>query len=92
MKVNIDNIKRFKSKSSSIGDELSKVLFDGLYTSNFIFNYTNILGKNKIYDFKMSSDLEGTLLLFPSSLQHGVYPFYKCNDERISVSGNICLK
>jgi hypothetical protein len=70
----------------------NKVLFDGLYTSNFIFNYTNILGENKIYDFKMSSDLEGTLLLFPSSLQHGVYPFYKCNDERISVSGNICLK
>ena len=52
----------------------------------------NILGKNITYDFKMSSDLEGTLLLFPSSLQHGVYPFYKCDEERISVSGNICLK
>jgi len=69
-----------------------KVLFEGLYTSNFVFNYTNILGKNITYDFKMSGDLEGILLLFPSSLQHGVYPFYKCNDERISVSGNICLK
>jgi hypothetical protein len=30
MKVNIDNIKRFKSKSSSIDEEFSKVLFDGL--------------------------------------------------------------
>lgn len=72
--------------------KVDKVLFEGLYTSNFFFNYMNILGKNITYDFKMSSDLEGTLLLFPSSLQHGVYPFYKCDEERISVSGNICLK
>jgi hypothetical protein len=30
MKVNIDNIKRFKSKSSSIDEDFSQILLEGL--------------------------------------------------------------
>lgn len=71
--------------------KLDKVLFNGLYTSNFSFNYTNILGKNTTYEIEMSPDIEGTLTLFPSNLQHSVYPFYNCHEERISVSGNISI-
>ena len=32
---------------------------------------------------------EGRMLLFPASLMHSVYPFYNCDKERISISGNI---
>ena len=33
--------------------------------------------------------MEGTILFFPSQLQHTVYPFYNCEEDRISISGNI---
>ena len=32
---------------------------------------------------------EGKILLFPSFLNHGVYPFYTSDDERITISGNM---
>ena len=37
----------------------------------------------------VDSDKEGVILLFPSRLRHQVYPFYNCDKERISISGNI---
>ena len=35
---------------------------------------------------------EGYISLFPSSLDHIVYPFYTSDDYRITISGNIYLK
>ena len=29
------------------------------------------------------------MLFFPAKLMHSVYPFYECDKERISISGNI---
>ena len=34
---------------------------------------------------------ENTILFFPALLNHTVYPFYLSDEERISISGNICL-
>ena len=31
------------------------------------------------------------MLFFPAKLMHTVYPFYDCDEERISISGNIKL-
>jgi hypothetical protein len=31
------------------------------------------------------------MLFFPATLRHVVYPFFNCDGERISVSGNIIL-
>ena len=39
----------------------------------------------------MSPKLEGTMLFFPSELKHCVYPFYNCEDDRVSVAGNVQL-
>lgn len=36
--------------------------------------------------------MEGHMALFPSNLQHLVYPFYSSDDYRITISGNIYLK
>ena len=59
--------------------------------SAFAFLYNNILGDIQDYPFHLESEDEGRMLLFSSKLQHVVYPFYNCDEERISVSGNIAL-
>ena len=57
--------------------------------SVFEFQYLDILGNIKNYTYQLSKENEGVLVLFPASLKHCVYPFYNCDEERISVSGNI---
>ena len=57
--------------------------------SNFWFTYTNVLGDVTGYYYEMSPKVEGTLLFFPSQLQHQVFPFYNCKEERITISGNV---
>ena len=57
--------------------------------SNFSFNYQNILGGMEQTVYEMCPEYEGTILFFPSELNHTVYPFYNSEEERISISGNI---
>ena len=59
--------------------------------SNFLFHYLNILGQSMSYNYEMSPGCEGTMIFFPSQLLHVVYPFYDCDEDRISVSGNVSL-
>ena len=59
--------------------------------SVFDFQYTDMLGSIRNYPYEMSPKVEGTMLFFPSSLKHQVYPFYNCDEERISISGNVSL-
>ena len=58
-------------------------------TSDFQFTYSDILGNIQDYSIPMDSEKEGVILLFPSRLRHQVYPFYNCDEQRISISGNI---
>ena len=57
--------------------------------STFEFLFTNIFNKQKKEPLFIDKTWEGTLILFPSSLAHCVYPFYTSDDYRISISGNI---
>ena len=59
--------------------------------SAFQFHYQNILGQPKNFDYKLGKEYEGKMLFFPSKLLHQVYPFYNCDEERISISGNLML-
>ena len=59
--------------------------------SAFAFLYNNILGDIQDHPFHLEPEDEGRMLLFPSQLRHVVYPFYNCDEERVSVSGNIAL-
>ena len=59
--------------------------------SAFQFQYLNILGKNVSYVYEMNPEMEGTMLFFPGKLGHQVFPFYNCDEDRISISGNINL-
>ena len=61
------------------------------FISNFCFDYKNMLGHETGSVYKMSPEMEGIMLFFPSELNHAVYPFYNCDEERISISGNLML-
>ena len=59
--------------------------------SNFKFEMIDFLGHMHGQTYEMSPKMEGTMLFFPSKLNHLVYPFYNCEEDRISISGNIGL-
>ncbi len=62
------------------------------YNSTFMFQYLDIFGSPQYMRYELSPDYENMLLFFPSCLQHCVFPYYNCDEERISISGNIWLK
>ena len=57
--------------------------------SDFEFQYTTMLGKIDYCSYRLDKTYEGGMLFFPAQLMHAVYPFYNCDEERISISGNI---
>jgi hypothetical protein len=54
----------------------------------FMFHPTNILGDTLSLSPKNNEYQEGNIAIFPSRLNHSVYPFYTSNDDRVSISGN----
>ena len=76
----------------NIEDETATVVSKKAQTplaGQFSFHYTNVLGKISHYHIPADNSFEGTLLIFPSELNHSVNPFYTSDDYRISVSGNV---
>ena len=59
--------------------------------SNFEFLYISMLGDIAYYNYDLDKKSEGTMLFFPAKLRHAVYPFYNCDKERVSISGNISV-
>ena len=59
--------------------------------SAFQIHYQNILGEPDTFNYELGKNYEGKMLFFPSKLRHEVFPFYNCEDDRISISGNICI-
>jgi len=47
------------------------------------------LGAISPMTFEMDPEINGSLVLFPSTLHHQVYPFFESDDYRVSISGNI---
>jgi len=58
--------------------------------SDFQFVYTDILGNIQRYPIQLSTQDNGLMMIFPANLNHQVYPFYDCDENRVSISGNIC--
>jgi len=57
--------------------------------STFEFLYTDILGKVTSHCIPVEKGWEGRIVMFPASLNHGVYPFQTSDGYRISISGNL---
>ena len=60
--------------------------------SDFQFVYSDMLGRIQESRVAMNEDMEGVIVVFPSGLNHQVYPFYNCDEQRISISGNVSLE
>jgi hypothetical protein len=58
-------------------------------SSCFSFAYNNIVGGVMQHPLPIHKQMEGMIIMFPSSLFHQVYPFYTSDDDRISISGMI---
>jgi hypothetical protein len=58
---------------------------------HFEFLYTDSLGKITSFSIPVDKTYNNTLIVFPSSLMHLVYPFATSDEYRISVSGNYKL-
>jgi len=66
-------------------------LKDSDYSSGrFVFVYPNNKEPTVMtYGIPSDNKYEGRMLMFPSTLQHMVYPFYTSNEYRISIAGNL---
>ena len=56
--------------------------------SDFDFHWAQD-GIVRKHTYLLDKTSEGTMLFFPAKLMHIVYPFYECEEERITISGNI---
>ena len=59
--------------------------------SLFEFVYSKLSGEISTHQILVDKNYEGTLLMFPGTVRHSVYPFYTSEGYRISVAGNIDL-
>ena len=62
------------------------------YTSSFNFIYNDSKIGVIDYPILVNKAMENYICIFPSTLNHCVYPFYTSDDYRISFSGNIFLR
>ena len=62
--------------------------------SQFTFIYSSITGKMNTHDINLTPSDVGKFIIFPSTLNHVVYPYPSDNlkESRISLSGNILFK
>jgi hypothetical protein len=60
--------------------------------SCFEFTYSRLDGHIVTNPIYVDSSYEGSIVMFPSSVTHCVYPFNSSDGERISIAGNINRK
>ena len=58
-------------------------------TADFHFEYVNGFGEHRMHQISMSPKMNGTLLFFDGRINHHVNPFYDCDEDRITISGNV---
>ena len=57
--------------------------------SDFQLYYTTMMGDIADATYLLNKESEGMMLFFPAKMIHSVHPFYNCDKDRISISGNI---
>jgi len=62
------------------------------WNSDFAMHYNDSLGRLRTFKYEMGKQWEGKMLFFPSAMHHEVYPFYECDEQRVTISGNVLLK
>ncbi len=62
------------------------------WNSDFSMHYLDSLGRIRTEQYEMGEGWQGKMLFFPSEMNHEVYPFYECDEQRVTISGNILIK
>lgn len=57
--------------------------------ASFWFDYNSVIGNIMHHEIPLDQEYVGTMAIFPSALEHTVYPFYNSSEYRISISGNV---
>jgi hypothetical protein len=60
--------------------------------SLFSFVFHDCYGTTHTQSIKVDKSLEWSMVFFPASLAHTVYPFFTSDDTRMSISGNVYYK
>ena len=55
----------------------------------FEFEYSDSVGGLRTHTYQLNPEYEGSMVFFPASLIHCVYPFYETDEPRISIAGNL---
>lgn len=58
----------------------------------FGINSATMTGEIQTCNLHVDKTFEGSMLLFPASLMHYVYPYYTSDEERITISSNFSLE
>ena len=67
---------------------IAKESLNGDSISNFTFAYTDVIGNIRSLAIPMEKEFSGNMVIFPSRMKHQVYPFYECDEDRVSIAGN----
>jgi hypothetical protein len=65
---------------------------NGSCASLFSFVFGDCYGTTHTQAIKVDKSLEWSMVFFPASLAHTVYPFFTSDDTRMSISGNVYYK
>ena len=66
--------------------------FEHPEATDFVLTYTDVMGTIRKFNYKLCPDMEGTMIVFPSDLNHMVLPSWTSLDKfRISVAGDVSL-
>lgn len=79
----------FMTVPYELNDEMKVFNANGDHASRLEFVYSNTLGRIIQYVLDINKSDEKSIVMFPASLNHVVYPFYTSNDYRITISGNV---
>lgn len=69
-------------------DELNELYPEA---GNMTICYLDSIGRLQKQPYRLGKKDEGTMLLFPSDLNHIVYPYHMSDDYRISIAGDVCV-
>ena len=60
-------------------------------SGNMTICYLDSCGRLQKQPYRLGKKSEGTMLLFPSDLNHVVYPYHLSYGYRISIAGDVCV-
>ena len=73
-------------------ERLASMMDNDFRAGMFAFFFSDPSGKITQEALPVDKNWEGKVALFPANLNHCVYPFYRSDEYRISISGNLGFK